>query len=145
MKGLLYQNQDCQLLFNNNAVQHHQKQQRKYSLNNDKFVSEIKANGKKHMKNDSDTTVRRVNEHFYVVSFDKLQQETKFHSEKSTLIDIHNELLRNKENLLTSQGFIHIKEYIVDGYECRCHEHNDLLNDEEIDNNKHLFNYKLEF
>ncbi len=138
-----------ELLFNNNnEVQHdqnldgsvNQKQQRKDLLNNDKLFPVMKMNGKKVTENDDDITVHRINEHSYVVSFDKLQQETKFH-----LGNISTELLRNKENLLTNQGFIHIKEYVVNGYECRCHEYNDLLNDEEIDNNKQLFNYKLEF
>jgi uncharacterized protein YfkK (UPF0435 family) len=97
---------------------------------------------KKRNGNDCDTMVRRVNEHAYIVSFDKLQQETEYHLRKSTLTDIHTDLVRNKENLVTNEGFIHIKEYALDGYECRCHEHNDLLND---DNTEHLFNYKLEF
>jgi hypothetical protein len=120
MNGVIYKNQD------------YQKQERKYSLSVDKHMR--KLNG-----NDHDTTIRRVNEHSYIVSFDKLQQETIFHSGKSTLTDIYTEILHNKENLFISQGFIHIKEYVVDSYECRCHENNDLLNDEEIDNNKLKF------
>ena len=92
-----------------------------------------------------DTTLDRIDEHSYLVSFNNQQQKIKFHSEKPALIDIHTELLHIKENLLINKGFIHIKEYVVDGYECRCHEYKNLLNDQEIDINKHSFDYKLEF
>lgn len=152
MNGLIYNNQDCQLLFNNNnELQHYQqlygslnqKQQRTFSSSNDKYIG--KNQMKKGNGNDCDTMVRRINDYSYIVSFDKLQQETEYHSRKSTLTDIHTDLVRNKENLMTNEGFIHIKEYALDGYECRCHEHNDLLNNEEINNTKYLFNYKLEF
>ena len=111
------------------------KQQRTYSLSNNKLFSAMKINRKKQKRNSSEddcnTTIHRVNEHSYIVSFDKLQQGT----------DIHTNLIRNKENLLINQGFIHIKEYTLDSYECRCQEHNN----EEIDNNKYSFNYKLKF
>jgi hypothetical protein len=114
------------------------KQQRKYSLSNNKLFSVMKINKKKNSsENDCNTTIHRVNEHSYIVSFDKLQQGTEFHSQKTILTDIHTNLIRNKEN----QGFIHIKEYTLDSYECRCQEHNN----EEIDNNKYSFNYKLKF
>jgi hypothetical protein len=95
----------------------------------------MKMNENKQMRNsnesDGDTTIHRVNKHSYIVSFDKLQRET----------DIHMNLLRNKENLLINQGFIHIKEYTIDGYECRCEEHKNEI----INNEKYLFNYKLKF
>ncbi|CAF0982868.1 unnamed protein product [Adineta steineri] len=93
---------------------------------------------------DYDTMIRQANEHSYIVSFDKLHQETTYHSEKSTLTDIHTDFIRNKENLITNEGFIHIKEYTIDSNQCRCHEHNDLLHDEQFDNIKHLSDYKLE-
>jgi hypothetical protein len=152
MREFIYKNQDWQLLFNknnNNELLHYRQQQEKSSSSNDKLFSVMKINEENPMKkrngNDCDTIVRRVNEHAYIVSFDKLQQETEYHLRKSTLTDIHTDLVRNKENLVTNEGFIHIKEYALDGYECRCHEHNDLLNDEKINNTEHWFNYKLEF
>lgn len=103
---------------------------------NDKLIPELR---KKINENDYQTTIHRANEYSYVVSFDKLQQEMNVHPGKSTLIDIHSELHHNRENLLNNQGFIHINEYIIDGYKCRCHEQNN----KDIDN-KHLFNYKIE-
>jgi hypothetical protein len=144
MRGLMSKNYSYQLSLNNNAVQYHQKQQR-----NDQSFSVLNINGKSRLKNmtenDCDITVRRVNEYSYMVSCDNSQQETDFHSRKLTLTDIHTEFLYDKKNLLTSQGFIHIKEYLVDSYECRCHEHNDLLNTSEIDNDKQSSDYKMEF
>ncbi|CAF2585493.1 unnamed protein product [Rotaria sp. Silwood2] len=153
MKKLIYKNQQCQLLFNNNEIEHYQKLYDSLNhkqLNNDKLISAVNINAKKPMMkntsaNDWDTTIHRINKHSYIVSIDKLQLEKEFHSEKSTLKDIHTELIHNRENLLTSQGFIHIKEYALDGYECRCHEHKDALTDDEINNKKHLIDYKLEF
>ncbi|CAF0733083.1 unnamed protein product [Rotaria sordida] len=151
MKELIYKNQ---LLFNNNnEIQHYQKlydSLNQKQLNNDKLFSVLKINEKKPIirktiENNWDTKIHRINKHSYIVSIDKLEQEKEFHSEKSILKDIHTEFIHNKENLLSSQGFIHIKEYALDSYECRCHEHKDLLTDEDINNKKHLIDYKLEF
>ncbi|CAF3414877.1 unnamed protein product [Rotaria sp. Silwood1] len=154
MKELISKNQQCQVLFNNNEIEHYQMlydSLNQKQLNNDKLFSVIKINEnnsmmKKTTEIDWHTTIHQINKHSYIVSIDKTQQQEKeFHSEELTLKDIHTELIHNKENLLTSQGFIHIKEYVLDGYECQCHEHKDLLIDDEINNKKHLIDYKLEF
>jgi hypothetical protein len=129
---------DKHLLFVNNNNQDYgslnEKQERSRSLNADKLISNLQTN-------DCDTKIRRLNEYSYIISVDHSQQETDFHSAKSTLADIHTDLVRDTENLLTGQGFIHIKEYALDRYKCRCDEHND----DEIDNEKYSFNYKLKF
>jgi hypothetical protein len=102
-------------------------------------------NGFIYNKKDRNTIIRQVNEYSYIVVFGNEQEKTKFDSRKLMLTDICTELIRNKEDLLTSQGFIRIKEYTVDAYECHCHEHNDRLIDEKINDHKNLLNYKLEF
>ena len=158
MKELIYKNR---LLLNNNynEVQHYQKfdellnqkQEQKHLVNNDQLFSTMRSTGKKLMRkttendDDGDTIIRRVNEHSYIITVDKLQQKTGFHSRKFALADIHTKFVRNKENLSTSHGFIHIKEYALNDYECQCHKRIDLLNDKEINNKKHVFNHRLEF
>jgi hypothetical protein len=109
---------------------------KEYSLKNDELSSG---------REQTNPIVHRVNEHSYIVAFDNQQQKSIFYSEKSTLTDIYTELIRSKENLLTNKGFIRVKEYTIDAYECRCHEHNNHLTDEKINDHKHLFNHKLEF
>ncbi|CAF2268427.1 unnamed protein product [Rotaria magnacalcarata] len=111
----------------------------------------MKINEKPQMRsategNHWDTKIHRVHEHSYLVSLDTLKQETQFQSKTLTLTEIHKEFIHSKENILNIQGFIHIKEYSLDAYECRCHEHTDILTDKMINNSKeHLLDYKLEF
>ena len=89
---------------------------------------------------DRDRIIRQVNEYSYAVIFNYEEEKNEFYSGRSTLTDLSNDLIHHKKNLLTSNGFIRIKEYTVDANECHCHEHHDRL----IDHN-HLLEYKLEF
>ncbi|UJR33217.1 hypothetical protein I4U23_020672 [Adineta vaga] len=128
-------NQEDQSLFNNNN------QVPESASNKDELFPVIKGK----IEYDYETIVRQINEHSYIVSFDKLQQDIDYHSGKSTLTDIYNDFISNKENLMNNDGVIHMKEYTLDSYQCRCHEHNELLDDKKIDLTKQMFNYKLEF
>lgn len=140
---------------NNNEIEHYDKQEENTLSNNDKFVSVMKNNGNKSIitpppptttiRNEWDTTLQQVNKYSYIVSIDKLQHEAEFHSKEVFLNDIHTDLLTSKESLLTGQGFIQIKEYCIDGYECRCHQDYDRLNDEDISDKKCLYDFPLEF
>lgn len=87
-------------------------------------------------KDRHDTILNRLNEYLYLVSFNDQIQRT-----NSPLTDIHTQLSFGKEDLLINKGSIHLKEYVVDSYECRCHEQKNL----EINNRQYLLDYKLEF
>lgn len=91
-------------------------------------------------KNRDGTTLQRINEYAYLLSLHHPQQKSNV-----PLTNIHTELLSGKENLLINKGFIRIKEYVVDGYECRCHESKTLINNPELDSRNYLLDYKLEF
>ena len=156
MKELVYKSR-LLLNSNNNEVQHYQKsdkslnqkQEQKHSVDNDQSSSTMRSIGKKFMRktleNDCNAIIRRVNEYSYIITVNKLQQETETRSRKFALTDIYTKFVRNKEKLSTSHGFIHIKEYALDGYECQCHKRIDLLNDKKINNKKYLVNHRLEF
>ena len=91
------------------------------------------------------TTVEQVNERSYVVSSGALPQKTEYRSGKSTLLDIHADLLRDKDNLAANEGSIRMKEYALNAYECRCHEQDDLVRNESVDISDGVFHYRLEF
>lgn len=99
----------------------------------------------KNNENDRDRIIRRVNQHSYAIIFNYEEEKNEFYSGRSTLTDISTEFIHYREHLLTSKGFIRIKEYTIDAYDCRCHEHHNRLIDEKINDHQHLVEYKLDF
>lgn len=92
------------------------------------------------------TTIHRVNKYSYEVFINTPQEGTKLQSEKPTITKVQKEFVQNTEDLLTNQGFIHIKEYSLNSYECRCHDHQDLITDEKFSScQQNLLDYKLKF
>lgn len=85
-----------------------------------------------------ETMVHQVNTHCYIVSLNKLDQDAKYHCGKSTLTDIHKDFNCNKENLVNNHGAVHIKEFTLDRYKCRCHEHHELLDTKTMDSKLNL-------
>ena len=84
------------------------------------------------------TSIRRQNTHSYVISFEPSSSPQ--HRNALTLFNVHTDLMRQRADLMGNQGLLRMKEYALDGYTCRCHERDSLLNDE-----KSALHYKIEF
>ena len=85
-----------------------------------------------------ETIIHQVNSHCYIVSLNKLDQHAKYHADKSTLTDIHKNFNYNKKSLVNNQGAVHIKEFTLDRYKCRCHT-------KTIDSKTELLNFDKAF
>ena len=68
------------------------------------------------------TTINQIDEYSYVISFDS-SFLTHHHNGQSLLSNIYSDLINSEESLLKTDTSIHVKEYTIDSYECRCEEH----------------------
>jgi hypothetical protein len=96
------------------------------------------------MSNECRTMIDRLNEHTYWIALDS-SMKTNNQTNKSLLDNIHTDFIHCQEYLLAHQGSIRMKEYALDGYSCRCNDHNRLYNVENMNNNEHILNYQLKF
>ena len=136
MKDLHRTGQDATAFNNNNEGQNYQKLDD--SLDNGTGGKRTDAKERSVREEDRcRTNIRRRNAHSYVISCEPSSSQ---HRTALTLSNVHTDLMRQRADLMENQGLLHMKEHALDGYECRCHERDILLNDE-----KSAFHYKIEF
>lgn len=86
-----------------------------------------------------------MNEYSYMISLDSsLQIDSQL--DQSAIERIHRDLATSQDALLTNEGLIHMKEYALDGYQCRCaNEPDRQCHDQETNSDEHSVNYQLKF